>query len=92
MARKSVRSAKRRSDGSALPTTIKVTLRLDTELVQRLGVESAMRRVSQSAIVEEVLGPHLKRWRLPNTLQDDASGAGKGRGSTPDRHPIDGDV
>lgn len=50
--------------------SVKVTLRLSVELVQRLGVESAMRRVSMSAVAEEVLGPYLKRWRLPSTVID----------------------
>jgi hypothetical protein len=47
------------------PSTVKVTLHLSVETAQRLGVESAMRRVSQSAIAEEVLAAYLARWRLP---------------------------
>jgi hypothetical protein len=45
--------------------TVKVTLHLTVETAQRLGVESAMRRISQSAIAEEVLGAYLSRWQLP---------------------------
>jgi hypothetical protein len=55
-----------RDDGShAGPSTVKVTLHLSVETAQRLGVESAMRRVSQSAIAEEVLAAYLSRWQLP---------------------------
>ena len=50
---------------AASPTTVKVTLHLTVETAQRLGVESAMRRISQSAIAEEVLGAYLSRWQLP---------------------------
>jgi hypothetical protein len=45
--------------------TVKVTLHLTVGTAQRLGVESAMRRISQSAIAEEVLGAYLSRWQLP---------------------------
>ena len=44
-------------DSPASPITVKVTLHLTVGTAQRLGVESAMRRISQSAIAEEV-------WRL----------------------------
>ena len=47
------------------PVTVKVTLHLSVETAQRLGVESAMRRISQSAIAEEVLAAYLSRWQLP---------------------------
>ena len=46
-------------------STVKVTLHLSVETAQRLGVESAMRRISQSAIAEEVLAAYLSRWQLP---------------------------
>ena len=49
--------------------TVKVTLHLTVETAQRLGVESAMRRISQSAIAEEVLAAYLSRWQLP-TMPD----------------------
>ncbi len=53
-------------DGStASPETVKVTLHLTVGTAQRLGVESAMRRISQSAIAEEVLAAYLSRWQLP---------------------------
>ena len=42
-----------------------MTLHLTVETAQRLGVESAMRRISQSAIAEEVLAAYLSRWQLP---------------------------
>jgi hypothetical protein len=45
--------------------TVKVTLHLTVGTAQRLGVESAMRRISQSAIAEEVLAGYLSRWQLP---------------------------
>jgi hypothetical protein len=51
------------------PSTVKVTLHLSVETAQRLGVESAMRRVSQSAIAEEVLGAYLSRWQLPAVVE-----------------------
>jgi hypothetical protein len=47
------------------PGTVKVTLHLSVGTAQRLGVESAMRRISQSAIAEEVLAAYLSRWQLP---------------------------
>ena len=47
------------------PITVKVTLHLTVGTAQRLGVESAMRRISQSAIAEEVLAAYLSRWQLP---------------------------
>jgi len=54
------------NDGSpAGPMTVKVTLHLSVATAQRLGVESAMRRISQSAIAEEVLAAYLSRWQLP---------------------------
>jgi hypothetical protein len=49
----------------ARPKTVKVTLHLSVETAQRLGIESAMRRVSQSAIADEVLTAYLSRWQLP---------------------------
>jgi hypothetical protein len=63
----------RRHDGKAdriddLPAStksVKVTLHLTVGTAQRLGVESAMRRISQSAIAEEVLAAYLSRWQLP---------------------------
>jgi hypothetical protein len=51
------------------PITVKVTLHLSVETAQRLGVESAMRRISQSAIAEEVLAAYLARWQLPAVAQ-----------------------
>lgn len=49
----------------ANPATVKVTLHLTVGTAQRLGVESAMRRISQSAIAEDVLAAYLSRWQLP---------------------------
>jgi hypothetical protein len=54
------------ADSTASPNTVKVTLHLSVETAQRLGVESAMRRISQSAIAEEVLAAYLSRWELPD--------------------------
>ena len=58
-------SANNQGGSAACPSTVKVTLHLSVETAQRLGVESAMRRISQSAIAEEVLSAYLSRWRLP---------------------------
>jgi hypothetical protein len=55
----------RHGDSTASPVTVKVTLHLTVGTAQRLGVESAMRRISQSAIAEEVLAAYLSRWQLP---------------------------
>ena len=52
------------------PITVKVTLHLTVGTAQRLGVESAMRRISQSAIAEEVLAAYLSRWQLPAVAAD----------------------
>ena len=52
-------------DSPVIPSTVKVTLHLSVGTAQRLGVESAMRRISQSAIAEEVLSAYLSRWQLP---------------------------
>jgi hypothetical protein len=54
-----------KGDSPVSPTTVKVTLHLSVGTAQRLGVESAMRRISQSAIAEEVLAAYLSRWQLP---------------------------
>lgn len=62
-----------RQDGKAsqqeaaqVPNTVKVTLHLTVGTAQRLGIESAIRRISQSAIAEEVLASYLSRWELPS--------------------------
>jgi hypothetical protein len=39
-------------------------------------VESAMRRISQSAIAEEVLAAYLSRWQLPAVADPDQRHAG----------------
>ena len=52
-------------DSPAIAATVKVTLHLKVGTAQRLGIESAMRRISQSAIAEEVLAGYLSRWELP---------------------------
>jgi hypothetical protein len=59
-------SAETQGAAPASPETVKVTLHLTVGTAQRLGVESAMRRISQSAIAEEVLAAYLSRWRLPS--------------------------
>jgi hypothetical protein len=66
MARK---SASRRDSKPPAAASVKVTVRLSLGTAQRLGVESSMRRISQSAIVESVLAAYLKRWRLPSTVE-----------------------
>jgi hypothetical protein len=60
----------------ASPITVKVTLHLTVETAQRLGVESAMRRISQSAIAEEVLATYLSRWQLPAVADSKQPDAG----------------
>lgn len=57
------------------PATVKVTLHLSVDTAQRLGVESAMRRISQSAIAEEVLAAYLSRWQLPKVGEPGAQQA-----------------
>jgi hypothetical protein len=57
-------------------STVKVTLHLTVETAQRLGVESAMRRISQSAIAEEVLAAYLSRWQLPAVADSNPLDAG----------------
>jgi hypothetical protein len=61
------------SDGNggspSSPANVKVTLHLTVGTAQRLGVESAMRRISQSAIAEEVLSAYLSRWQLPEVAE-----------------------
>jgi hypothetical protein len=63
-------------DSPASPMTVKVTLHLTVGTAQRLGVESAMRRISQSAIAEEVLAAYLSRWQLPDLVEPQLSEAG----------------
>ena len=58
------------------PATVKVTLHLTVGTAQRLGVESAMRRISQSAIAEEVLAQYLSRWKLPDVTDAPGRDAG----------------
>ena len=60
----------------ASPSTVKVTLHLTVGTAQRLGVESAMRRISQSAIAEEVLAAYLSRWQLPAVADSNQLEAG----------------
>ena len=60
----------------ASPRTVKVTLHLTVGTAQRLGVESAMRRISQSAIAEEVLAGYLSRWQLPAVADSNRLEAG----------------
>ena len=60
----------------ASPMTVKVTLHLTVGTAQRLGVESAMRRISQSAIAEEVLAAYLSRWQLPAVADSGRADAG----------------
>lgn len=67
--RLSVGASEQGGDSPASPTTVKVTLHLSVSTAQRLGVESAMRRVSQSAIAEEVLAAYLSRWQLPDVAE-----------------------
>jgi hypothetical protein len=57
------------------PKTVKVTFHLTVETAQRLGIESAMRRVSQSAIAESVLASYLSRWQLPTARDPGGAGA-----------------
>ena len=63
-------------DSTASPSTVKVTLHLTVGTAQRLGVESAMRRISQSAIAEEVLAAYLSRWQLPEVADSNRLEAG----------------
>jgi len=63
-------------DLPAGPITVKVTLHLTVGTAQRLGVESAMRRISQSAIAEEVLAAYLSRWQLPAVADSNRLEAG----------------
>lgn len=76
------RKAPRRSPGeSSGRETAKVTLTLEVELVQRLGVAASMRRVSMSAVAAEILGPPLRRWRLPSSVDAPAAAPGVGDGA-----------
>ncbi len=63
-------------DVAVNPKTVKVTLHLTIETAQRLGIESAMRRISQSAIAEEVLAGYLTHWKLPVRVKPDRRDAG----------------
>jgi hypothetical protein len=63
-------------DPPASLKTVKVTLHLTVGTAQRLGVESAMRRISQSAIAEEVLALYLSRWQLPSVADSSRRDAG----------------
>ena len=69
-------ASENRGDLPASPSTVKVTLHLTVGTAQRLGVESAMRRISQSAIAEEVLAAYLGRWQLPAVADSDQLEAG----------------
>ena len=65
------------NDGSPISAkSVKVTLHLSVGTAQRLGVESAMRRISQSAIAEEVLAAYLSRWQLPSVADSKRLEAG----------------
>ena len=75
-ARRSGDESGREGGSLASPPTVKVTLHLSVETAQRLGVESAMRRISQSAIAEEVLAAYLSRWQLPAVADSKLQDAG----------------
>jgi len=60
-----------KGNSPASQPTVKVTLHLTVGTAQRLGVESAMRRISQSAIAEDVLAAYLSRWQLPDMADAD---------------------
>ena len=64
------------AESRVIPSTVKVTLHLTVGTAQRLGVESAMRRISQSAIAEEVLAAYLSRWQLPAVADSNQLEAG----------------
>jgi hypothetical protein len=68
MVQKSAKDPGRNGTVPTSPSTVKVTLHLSVETAQRLGIESAMRRISQSAIAEEVLAGYLSRWQLPSVV------------------------
>ena len=68
--------ASRLGDPAGGAKSVKVTLHLTVETAQRLGVESVMRRVSQSAIAEEVLAAYLSRWQLPAVADSERLEAG----------------
>ena len=55
-------------DSPERSATVKVTVHLNVGTAQRLGIESAMRPVSQFAIAEEVLAAYLSRWQIPATF------------------------
>jgi hypothetical protein len=63
--RRDVGASVENDESPVSPATVKVTLHLKVATAQRLGVESAMRRISQSAIADEVLAAYLSRWELP---------------------------
>jgi len=63
-------------DSPGSTKSVKVTLHLSVGTAQRLGVESAMRRISQSAIAEEVLAAYLSRWQLPAVADSNRLEAG----------------
>jgi len=66
----------RLEDSPGSTKAVKVTLHLTVGTAQRLGVESAMRRISQSAIAEEVLAAYLSRWQLPAVADSNRLEAG----------------
>jgi hypothetical protein len=74
--RRSGSASDQNGDSPVSPATVKVTLHLSVETAQRLGVESAMRRISQSAIAEEVLAAYLARWTLPDVPKTQRHAAG----------------
>lgn len=75
----------RKGKTTAGSPTVKMTLHLTVDTAQRLGVESAMRRISQSAIAEEVLANYLSRWQLPAVPEAQQFETGETGG-----HPSDG--
>ena len=66
----------RKGDSPGSMKSVKVTLHLTVGTAQRLGVESAMRRISQSAIAKEVLAAYLSRWQLPAVADENRLEAG----------------
>lgn len=62
----STKPAARRRGEPTKPEGIKVTIRIPDDLAGWLAVEAAMRRPrrTRGQIVDELIRPHLSRWRV----------------------------
>lgn len=64
-------------------TKVKATLLLSEEASQRLGVHATMLGVDRSALVDELIRTHLRRFRIQDLDRNDSRDTGEDRQASP---------